>query len=43
MLSQISVEMHLSIQILNQMYYEELKKYYYVTPTSYLDLMETFT
>jgi dynein heavy chain len=30
------------VQELTKRYYQELRRYYYVTPTSYLELLNTF-
>ena len=38
----ICVDMQERVSELTQRYYQELKKYYYVTPTSYLILIKTF-
>mmetsp|Transcript_28833 Transcript_28833/g.26130 ORF Transcript_28833/g.26130 Transcript_28833/m.26130 type:complete len:136 (-) Transcript_28833:3578-3985(-) len=38
----ICVDMQLRVRDLSVRYYEELRKYYYVTPTSYLELLATF-
>lgn len=38
----MSVHFHLSVQDLAQRYLAELKRHYYVTPTSYLELISTF-
>ena len=39
---EIAVEMHLNVSELTLKYEKELRSYYYVTPTSYLELLETF-
>ena len=36
------VDMQLTIQALSRQYLEELRRYFYVTPTSYLELLQTF-
>lgn len=41
-LVEIAVDMQQRISSLSQRYYEELRRYYYVTPTSYLELLATF-
>ena len=41
-LVEISVDMQLRVSKLTQRYLQELRKYYYVTPTSYLELLSTF-
>jgi dynein heavy chain len=38
----ICVDMQERVSQLTQRYYQELKRYYYVTPTSYLILIKTF-
>jgi predicted nucleotide-binding protein len=38
----MSVHFHLSVQELAQRYLTEMKRHYYVTPTSYLELISTF-
>ena len=38
----ICVDMQERVSQLTQRYYQELKRYYYVTPTSYLVLIKTF-
>ena len=38
----ICVDMQERVQQLTDRYYQELKRYYYVTPTSYLILIKTF-
>lgn len=38
----IAVDMQQRITKLSQRYLQELRKYYYVTPTSYLELLDTF-
>lgn len=37
----IAVDMQTRITELSKRYYNELRKYYYVTPTSYLELLST--
>lgn len=34
---------HQSVDMISQRYYDELRRYNYVTPTSYLELLSTFT
>lgn len=41
-LTEIVVDMQLRVTNLTIRYREELRKYYYVTPTSYLELLGTF-
>ena len=41
-LVEIAVDMQTRITKLSQRYYDELRRYYYVTPTSYLELLATF-
>ena len=38
----IAVDMQTRVQELTKRYYQELRRYYYVTPTSYLELLSTF-
>ena len=38
----VCVDMQQRVRNLTQRYYEELRKYYYVTPTSYLELIKIF-
>ena len=38
----IAVDMQLRISELTKRFYNELRRYYYVTPTSYLELLATF-
>ena len=38
----ICVDMQERVSKLSTRYYQELRKYYYVTPTSYLELIGTF-
>lgn len=38
----ICVDMQERVSLLSQRYYQELKRFYYVTPTSYLVLIKTF-
>lgn len=38
----ICVDMQERVSQLTERYYQELKRYYYVTPTSYLVLIKTF-
>ena len=38
----ICVDMQQRVRNLTKRYYDELRKYYYVTPTSYLELIKTF-
>jgi len=38
----ICVDMQTRIMAMSVRYYQELRKYYYVTPTSYLELLSTF-
>lgn len=38
----ICVDMQQRVRNLTKKYYDELRKYYYVTPTSYLELIKTF-
>ena len=38
----LSVDMQMRVAGLSTKYYQELRKYYYVTPTSYLELLSTF-
>lgn len=40
-LVKISVDMQLRVIKLRNRYQEELRRYYYVTPTSYLELLNT--
>jgi len=39
---EIAVDMQTRISKLSERYLQELRKYYYVTPTSYLELLNTF-
>lgn len=39
---QICVDMQERVTMLSKRYYDELRRYYYVTPTSYLELINTF-
>lgn len=39
----ICVDMQTRVQELTNRYREEMRRYYYVTPTSYLILIKTFT
>lgn len=41
-LVKVAVDMQLRITDLTKRYREELRKYYYVTPTSFLELLSTF-
>ena len=38
----ICVDMQERVQLLSKRFYAELRNYYYVTPTSYLELIKTF-
>ena len=38
----VCVDMQQRVRNLTKKYYDELRKYYYVTPTSYLELIKTF-
>ncbi|CAD8115295.1 unnamed protein product [Paramecium sonneborni] len=38
----IAVDMQMRVSDLTKKYYNELRRYYYVTPTSYLELLNTF-
>jgi len=41
-LVEIAVDMQTRVTALSTRYYQELRRYYYVTPTSYLELLKTF-
>ena len=41
-LVEVAVDMQMRVQELTKKYYQELRRYYYVTPTSYLELLHTF-
>eukprot|EP00741_Cyanophora_paradoxa_P007767 tig00001206_g7515.t1 len=38
----VCMEMHVSVRLLSEKYKQELRRFYYVTPTSYLELLSTF-
>lgn len=40
---QICVDMQTRVQLLTDRYRTEMRRYYYVTPTSYLILIKTFS
>lgn len=41
-LTEVAVDMQLTVTNLTKRYLEELRRYYYVTPTSYLELLSIF-
>ena len=41
-LVEIAVDLQTRISLLSKRYIDELRRYYYVTPTSYLELLATF-
>ena len=41
-LSKMCVEIHTSVQNMAKRFYEELRRYYYTTPTSYLELITLY-
>ena len=41
-LSKMCVEIHTSVQQTAKKFYEELRRYYYTTPTSYLELINLY-
>lgn len=41
-LVEVAVDMQITVGKLTIRYLEELRRYYYVTPTSYLELLSTF-
>ncbi len=38
----VAVEIHIKVQSATNDYYQELRRYFYVTPTQYLQLLSTF-
>lgn len=42
-LSQMCVNIHTSVSVMADRFYEELRRYYYTTPTSYLELITLYT
>ena len=41
-LSKMCVEIHTSVQQTAKKFFEELRRYYYTTPTSYLELINLY-
>ena len=41
-ISKVCVHIHMTLIKIISKYYDDHKKYYYVTPSSYIDLLKTF-
>ena len=41
-MSKMCVEIHMSVSTMAKRFYEELRRYYYTTPTSYLELINLY-